>query len=83
MPNCPDGTYADYYSKTCVSTCPAVTKQYADDSTNLCVNVCPLDPDYFGEDLNDGNRKCVLSCTLSNVYADPITRTCIKYCNLA
>lgn len=42
-----------------------------------------MDPDYFGEDLNDGKRKCVSQCTLTDVYADPITRTCIKQCYYA
>lgn len=73
--------YGDNFTKTCVQKCPAITKEYADDSTNLCVKICPLDPDYFGEDLNDGNRKCVSNCTLSDVFADPVSRTCAKECN--
>lgn len=48
----------------------------------MCVQTCPVVPDYFGEDLNDGNRKCVPTCTLSSKYADPLTRTCVSLCNV-
>jgi hypothetical protein len=66
----------------CVSYCPDVTAYYADDSTNKCVKVCPIDPDYFGEFVNDGHRKCVDECSKSSHFADPITRTCVEECNL-
>ena len=49
----------------------------------MCVPVCPVVPDYYGEDLNDGNKKCVGTCTLSYQYADPLTRTCVTHCNSA
>lgn len=47
----------------------------------MCVYTCPVIPDYYGEDLNDGNRKCVFECTLTSKYADPLSRTCVTYCN--
>lgn len=74
--------FADNYSQLCGAACSRQTLQYADDSTNMCVSVCPVVPDYFGEDINDGKRKCVAQCTLTSKYADPLTRTCVTKCNV-
>ena len=82
LSGCPDGYYADDHSQMCVLFCPKVTAFYADDSTNKCVQVCPVVPDYFGEQINDGHRKCVSQCSKSSHFADPITRTCVEECNV-
>jgi hypothetical protein len=46
----------------CVQSCPITTMQYGDVSTNRCVDNCPMTPDLYGQDLNNGNRTCVLEC---------------------
>jgi hypothetical protein len=38
-------------------------------------------PDLYGQDLNDGNRTCVSSCN-GSFFADPLTRTCVQFCNI-
>lgn len=78
---CPDGWFADNYTSQCVQSCPIQVGQYADPSTHYCVDVCPSNPDYYGQDLNDGNLTCVAVCNISGFFADPLTRTCVYQCN--
>ncbi|CAL6092159.1 Conserved_hypothetical protein [Hexamita inflata] len=68
-------TYKDS-TKECVRQCP-----YGYDSSNNCVTVCT--PNIY-EELENGNKKCVSSCTGTNKYADVngAATVCRQQCNV-
>lgn len=47
--DCPNGTFAEVTSRSCVLHCPSWLMTYADPITNACQSGCP-DP-YFASDL--------------------------------
>jgi hypothetical protein len=72
---CPNGTFANNYTKECVNTCPNVPiDTYSDNSSRICMGVCM--PGSFGmaDTLN-----CVAHCWWP-YYADPTTHRCVDFC---
>lgn len=73
IPNCPNGTYKDNSTRTCVADCPFLPLTFADNSTNECVEDCPPSPNYFADNYT---RVCVFNCSVG-LFADPSTRACV------
>ena len=57
---CPDDTWADNKSQTCVGICPdSPIDTYGDNSTWACVEECPTEPMTYASDYT---RTCVPGC---------------------
>jgi hypothetical protein len=46
---CPNGTFADVSTRTCVPQCPPDLQTYADPTSGICLPSCPIN--YFASDL--------------------------------
>lgn len=72
---CPSGSYANNYSKECVSTCPNVPNDtYSDNNSRICMDQCL--PGEYGY---QATLNCVRYCWWP-YFADPTTRTCVQFC---
>jgi hypothetical protein len=74
---CPNGTFADVNSRSCVLHCPSSLATYADITTNACQSACPSP--YYSSDLT---KECVELCpnTPVKTYARDNGRVCVPKC---
>jgi hypothetical protein len=61
--NCYNGTFADNFSRSCLSVCPRNPPLYSNNLTMTCVAVCP--PGMFSF---DNTRECFYYCPVSDGF---------------
>ena len=75
---CPNGTYADIYTRRCLVDCllEPSTYMYVNGTERTCVLDCPIG--YFAD---NSTRNCVTTCPSNpNYFADWLSATCVSLC---
>lgn len=80
--SCPSPySYADDYSRQCVTQCPESQGTFGDLTNHYCNTTCPWDvsPGYYFKD--PSTQKCVTACPSNPSYfADNSTHECVLIC---
>lgn len=74
--SCPPGTFAENYTRMCISSISCVTPMVADPINNRCVTRCTIDPMYFAM---PDTKLCGPLC-FNNLFADNTTGLCVPGC---
>ncbi len=74
MPICPNGSFADNFTRRCVAECTGTQYGWTDGVTPVCVEVCPS-PTY-GDNVT---KRCTPDCP-NNTFAENGTRLCLERC---
>lgn len=74
--SCPNGTYADNFTRLCLQSYECNNVTYGDPTSQTCVSTCPFN--YYA-DVRPAFLICVQMCP-EGWYADDVTKHCVVKC---
>lgn len=72
---CPNGYFAEVFSKMCVQRCSLLLNQYAEPTSKYCKDIC-ISPQIA----DNSTMKCVDKCPSYPSYFDNSNGLCVKFC---